>query len=55
MTEHDNTDLTFRTGELVGGEDRVDKTLFYECGDSLICNFGTTELEELDKNNVGPL
>lgn len=37
--------------ELVGGEDRVDTSLFYECGDSLICNFGTPELEELERMN----
>ena len=31
------------TGELLGGEDRVDPTLFESCGDSLIVNLGAEE------------
>lgn len=30
-------------GELLGGEDRIDKTLFESCGDSLIVNLGSEE------------
>ena len=31
------------TGELLGGEDRIDPTLFESCGDSLIVNLGSEE------------
>ncbi|KAL4250739.1 Phytanoyl-CoA dioxygenase [Abortiporus biennis] len=31
--------------ELLGGEDRIDKTLFESCGDSLIVNLGSKEWE----------
>lgn len=30
-------------GELLGGEDRIDPTLFESCGDSLIVNLGAEE------------
>ncbi|KAI0041388.1 hypothetical protein FA95DRAFT_1565428 [Auriscalpium vulgare] len=34
--------------EIVGGEERIDKTLFESCGDSLIVNLGTEEWETRD-------
>ena len=34
-------------GELLGREDRIDKTLFESCGDSLIVNLGTKEWESV--------
>ncbi|KZS90207.1 hypothetical protein SISNIDRAFT_479583 [Sistotremastrum niveocremeum HHB9708] len=41
--------------ELVGGEDRIDTTLFYSCGDSLICNFGSEDWvnREIDPRDLG--
>ncbi|GBE81529.1 hypothetical protein SCP_0312580 [Sparassis crispa] len=37
--------------ELLGGEDRIDPTLFESCGDSLIVNLGS---EEWTKRNINP-
>ena len=34
-------------GELLGGEDRIDPTLFESCGDSLIVNLGSEEWTEV--------
>ncbi|TFY74227.1 hypothetical protein EWM64_g9785, partial [Hericium alpestre] len=34
--------------ELLGGEDRIDRTLFESCGDSLIVNLGKDEYRDLD-------
>ncbi|KAA1476787.1 hypothetical protein DENSPDRAFT_827841 [Dentipellis sp. KUC8613] len=34
--------------ELLGGEDRIDKTLFESCGDSLIVNLGKDEYKDLE-------
>lgn len=34
-------------GELLGGEDRIDPTLFESCGDSLIVNLGAEEWEDV--------
>ncbi|KAH8115114.1 hypothetical protein DFH11DRAFT_146876 [Phellopilus nigrolimitatus] len=38
--------------EILGGEERIDRTLFESCGDSLICNLGTPEWEK--KESVDP-
>ena len=35
------------TGELLGGEERIDRTLFESCGDSLIVNLGSQEWTEV--------
>ena len=35
------------TGEILGGEDRIDSTLFESCGDSLIVNLGSDEWENV--------
>ena len=40
--------LMKRAGEILGGEDRIDPTLFESCGDSLIVNLGTEELSIKD-------
>lgn len=34
---------SFFKGEILGGEDRIDPTLFESSGDSLIVNLGTEE------------
>ena len=38
-------------GELLGGEDRIDKTLFESCGDSLIVNLGSEEWVDVCSRN----
>jgi hypothetical protein len=42
----------FHKGELVGGEERIDTSLFNSCGDSLICNLGSPEWEKVGKNSA---
>jgi len=37
----DKTDLVCGIGELVGGEDKLDQSLFTRSGDSLIINVGS--------------
>ncbi|CAL1707473.1 unnamed protein product [Somion occarium] len=39
--------------ELLGGDERIDKTLFESCGDSLIVNLGTEEWEDVDPKDLG--
>ncbi|OCB87948.1 hypothetical protein A7U60_g4905 [Sanghuangporus baumii] len=39
-------------GEILGGEDRIDPTLFESFGDSLICNLGSSEWE--NKESIDP-
>ena len=37
----------YGTGEILGGEDRLDATIFNKAGDSLIGNFGKEEYREV--------
>lgn len=55
LRTHLHINIDTLIGDLLGGEDRIDDTLFSKSGDSIICNFGTeywtnvrlfTELEE---------
>lgn len=39
-------------GELVGGEDRIDRTLFESCGDSLIVNLGSDEWVDVSCDTI---
>lgn len=41
-------------GEILGGEDRIDTTLFESCGDSLIVNLGTDEESKASKLPIQP-
>lgn len=41
-------------GELLGGEDRIDKTLFESCGDSLIVNLGSEEWVNVRVSSATP-
>ncbi|THH08763.1 hypothetical protein EW145_g2487 [Phellinidium pouzarii] len=40
--------------EILGGEDRIDPTLFESFGDSLICNFGSPEWEDVRELPLNP-
>ena len=45
-------DRFLNLGEILGGEDRIDPTLFESFGDSLICNLGSSEWENVCPNFI---